>query len=252
MSDRAFQIGIGLSLALHLVAAIMLSGPRQATPIVRPPAQAASVRVRLASPPRAAAEAAKPPAVAAPPPKPERERERPERIAETIERAKPKPEPPPEPRIEQKPEPEVAAPEPVDPAAQSILAAAQARETDETPTDAGLPGPAPAADLPNARSSQADDASRLARYVEEVRARIEARKRYPAMARKRSVEGRVVARVEIRADGRVSAIDFDGGAPALLRRATDEAIRSAAPYPAPPAGAMTIELPVDYSLRDAS
>lgn len=254
MSDRAFQIGIGLSLALHLAAAIMLSGPRQATPIVRPPAQAASVRVRLASPPRAAAEAAKPPAVAAPPPPPPhpRERERPERVVQKLEPAQPETAPPPEPRIEQRAEPEVDAPEPVDPAAQTRLAAAQARESDEAPTEIGVPSPALAADLPDARPSDADDPSRLARYVDEVRARIEARKRYPAMARKRSVEGRVVARVEIRADGRVAAIEFDGGAPPLLRRATDEAIRSAAPYPAPPAGAMTIELPVDYALRDAS
>ncbi len=250
MSDRAFKIGIGLSLALHLAAAIVLSGPRWATPIVRPPAPEASVRVRLASPPRAEAAEAKPPAVAAPPPPRERERERPERVVEKIERAKP--EPAPEPVVEQKAAPEVDTPEPVDAAAQTLLAAAQASDSEEVPTDAGAPGPAPAADLPNALPSEADDPSRLARYVEEVRARIEARKRYPAMARKRSVEGRVVARVEIRADGRVSAIEFDGGAPALLRRATDEAIRSAAPYPAPPAGAMTIELPVDYSLRDAS
>lgn len=243
MSDRAFQIGIGLSFALHLVAAILLSGPRWATPIVRPPAQAASVRVRLASPPRAEAAEAKPPAVAAPPPV--RERKRPERPVKNLEQAKLRPEPEPEPIVEKKADP-------VEAATQTLLAAAQARESDEVPTDAGVPGPAPAADLPNALPSEADDPSRLARYVEAVRARIEARKRYPAMARKRSVEGRVVARVEIRADGRVSAIEFDGGAPALLRRATDEAIRSAAPYPAPPAGAMTIELPVDYSLRDAS
>ena len=251
MSDRAFQIGIGLSLALHLVAAAMFSRPRWATPIVRPPEQAASVRVRVASPSRAeAAAVSNPPAFAAPPPP--RERERPERVVKRIEQAEPDTEPAQEPVVEQKTEAEVEAPEAIEAAAQTLLAAAGASESDAVPTDAGVPGPAPAADLPNALPSEADDPSRLARYVEEVRARIEARRRYPAMARKRSVEGRVVARVAIRADGRVSAIEFDGGAPALLRRATDEAIRSAAPYPAPPAGAMTIELPVDYSLRDAS
>lgn len=250
MSDRAFQLGIGLSLALHVVAAIVLSGPQWATPIVRPPAQAASVRVRLASPQRAAAATeANPPAVAAPPPA----RERPERTAKRVElkneHARPQAEP--EPLVEARTE----APEPGPPDApptQTLAAASPASTPNELATESGVPGPSPAADLPSARPATEDDASRLARYVEEIRARIEARKRYPAMARKRSVEGRVVARVVIRADGRVSAVEFDGGAPALLRRATDDAIRAAAPYPAPPAGAMTIELPVDYSLRDAS
>lgn len=229
MSDRAFQIAIGLSLALHGIAAMALSGPRFTTPINPPPAQAPSVRLRLAGPPQVEAEnATTPPKVAAAPLRPELE---PALEASPIE---PEPRPP-----ESAPTEMLAA---VDPAASS---------NDARP-DGEISGASDSADLPSTRPSTEDEPNRLARYVEAVRERIEARKRYPSMARKRAVEGRVVARVAIRADGRVSAVEFDGGAPALLRRATDDAIREAAPYPAPPAGALTIELPVDYSLRDAS
>lgn len=91
-----------------------------------------------------------------------------------------------------------------------------------------------------------------ARYIESVRTAVQARKHYPPLARKRSVEGRVVARLAIRADGRIQTIEFEQGAQPLLRRATQDAIRAAEPYPAPPEGAVTIELPIDYSLRDAS
>jgi len=246
MSDRAFPIAVGLSLALHGIAAIALAGPRVATPIVPPPAQAPSVRVRLAGPPQVeAASDSRPPTVAAAPPR----RERTERIDENVEPERPQPAPepvldagPPDPEarsLESAPTTTLAA---VDPEAASNAARSEARFSD----------PSGSADLPSTRPSAEDESNRLARYVEAVRERIEARKRYPSMARKRAVEGRVVARVAIRADGRVSAVEFDGGAPALLRRATDDAIREAAPYPAPPAGALTIELPVDYSLRDAS
>ena len=97
-----------------------------------------------------------------------------------------------------------------------------------------------------------DSQDRLASYVETVRRRIQDRRRYPPLARKRAVEGRIVARLAIRADGRIESVEFRDSAPRLLRRATDDAIRKAAPYPVPPGGALTIELPVDYSLRDAS
>jgi protein TonB len=246
MSDRAFPIAIGLSLALHGILTIALSGPRFATPIVPPPAQAPSVRVRLAGPPQVeVASETRPPTVAAAPPRLERT----ERIEKKIEPERPQPEP--EPVLEASPpDPDIR---PLESTPTETLAAVDPEASSSTarPAD-GVPDTSGSADLPSTRPSSEDESNRLARYVEAVRERIEARKRYPSMARKRAVEGRVVARVAIRADGRVSAVEFDGGAPALLRRATDDAIREAAPYPAPPAGALTIELPVDYSLRDAS
>ena len=92
---------------------------------------------------------------------------------------------------------------------------------------------------------------RLSRYVATIRARIQDRKHYPALARKRSVEGRVVARIAIGVDGQIAAVELDGGSHQLLRTATAAAIRASAPYPAPPDGAITIELPIEYALRDA-
>jgi protein TonB len=249
MSDRALRIGVGLSLALHVLAAVGLSGPRFATPILRPPAQAPAVRVRLSGPPRISTPIAveRPSVAAAPParleksPKPKKPASRPEE---------------PRPRPTTRPVPEPVAPEPEsiveEPAPQTLAAVDPEASPRAAQPAGGRPGEAESADLPSDRASDEEEANRLARYVETVRARIEARKRYPSMARRRAVEGRVVARVAIRADGELTGIEFDGAAPALLRRATDDAIRAASPYPAPPAGALTIELPVDYSLHDAS
>lgn len=106
--------------------------------------------------------------------------------------------------------------------------------------------------IARATGAEGEDEDRLARYVESLRSRVEGRKRYPPLARKRSVEGRVIARLVIRADGDLDSLELRGTNSPLLRRATRDAIRSAAPYPAPPDGALTIELPIDYSLRDAS
>lgn len=233
MTDRAFQIAVACSLVVHAIAALVLAGTNPTTRVVPPPAQPAAVRVRLAEAAKPAAPAR--PAVSAAPSRVERA----VAAEPPISSARPQPTPAPQ------PDPQ--------PAAQAAVAALDFEPSLSVATDSdGLPDEAEPADLPSAQASVEDDSNRLARYVEEVRRRIEARKRYPAMARKRAVEGRVVARVEIGADGRIATIAFEGGAPPLLRRATDEAIRAGEPYPAPPAGALTIELPVDYSLRDAS
>ncbi len=244
MPDRAFQIAVGLSLALHGIAALALADANGTTRLVLPPEPAKGVRVRLAGPPQVEAPSVSaPPPVAAAPPR----RERPE----PVERPRPAERPEPAPLPDPKPaEPEASPPESAPTPALAALDLGHGAP--DAATGSGAPDATGTAELPSTRTAQADASNRLARYVDEVRRRIEARKRYPAMARKRAVEGRVVARVEIRADGRVAGIEFDGGAPALLRRATGDAIRAAAPYPAPPAGAVTIELPVDYSLRDAS
>jgi|JI10StandDraft_1071094.scaffolds.fasta_scaffold130724_3 protein TonB len=249
MSDRALRIGVGLSLALHVLAAVGLSGPRFATPILRPPAQAPAVRVRLSGPPEISTPiAADRPPVAAAPPSARPESPIPKKPATRPEETSPRP--------TTRPVPEPVAPEPesivAEPARQNLAAVDPEVSPRAARPAGGRPGEADSAHLPSDRASAEEEANRLARYVEAVRARIEARKRYPSMARKRAVEGRVVARVAIRADGELTGIEFDGAAPALLRRATDDAIRAASPYPAPPAGPLTIELPVDYSLRDAS
>lgn len=235
MPDRSLQICVGLSLAIHLIASVGLSGERGETKLVRPPTAAAPVRVRLAGPPSepAATEGARPNASAAPP-----------RTEPAPSRPKP---------VTRKPEAEsvVATPAPENPPIELAALDAQPFMSDEA-VDSGSPSPTAPDRLPGESASEEDEEDRLARYVDAIRTRVHDRKHYPPLARKRAVEGRVVARVAIRADGSLTAVEFDGKAPPLLRRATEDAIRSAAPYPAPPAGAMTIELPVEYSLHDAS
>lgn len=249
MSDRSLQICVGLSLAIHLLASLGFSGERWETTVVRPPAAAPPVRVRLAGPPSepARTERARP-NVSAAPPRAEPVPSRPKAVVPEPDREPdPQPAPLPTPALEAI----VAAPAPETPPTELAALDAQPLASDEA-IDGGSPSSTAPDRLPGESTAEEDEEDRLARYVEAIRSRVQDRKHYPPLARKRAVEGRVVARVAIHADGSLTAVEFDGKAPPLLRRATEDAIRSAAPYPAPPAGAMTIELPVEYSLRDAS
>lgn len=243
MSDRALQICIGLSLAIHLVVSVGLSGGRWSTPVLTPPTPAPTVRVRLAGPPAAKTrEMAALPSVSANPPRPRPERAKPKpKPAEVV----PVPVPVPAPQLVVEPAPSEVAPT-------ELAALDVSNPAAETSSHGGGTSESAPDALPGHGQTAEEEENLLARYVEEIRARIQRRKHYPPLARKRSVEGRVIARVAIRADGRLTAVEFDPTAPPLLRRATDDAIRSAAPYPAPPAGDITIEFPVEYSLRDSS
>jgi protein TonB len=87
-----------------------------------------------------------------------------------------------------------------------------------------------------------------ARYVAEIRARIQAEKRYPSLARRRSITGRVVVRLKIAEDGALESIHIANKPHRILKKATQSAIRRASPFPAPPGGAKTIEFAVDYDL----
>lgn len=245
MADRALPIAIALSLAIHLLAVLGLSQTSLSIDAARPSHASPPVSLRLASGPKSSR------------PHPTRESEqRVEREAEQgVERAAvPRPTSPNKSvrRTEPRPEPEPAPPKASPPSTAS--AAVGSPEAPSRPTAReGVSQEDPIEPNEGPSSPEAADPDdRLARYVESIRARIEEAKRYPRLARKRAVEGRVVARVAIRADGGIGNVEFDGAAPALLRRATDRAIRSSVPYPPPPAGEITIEFPIDYSLRDAS
>jgi len=261
MKDRALRNGIATSLGLHVLLGIAVAWLGQhAAPALPKPAATEILYVRLAGPktkvidaeagrgvamPRRGAAKALPP-VSAPPPE-----------ARPVEPEAPKPtvKPPPEPAPEPTPE--------ADPIASPVAVASRA-DSSASRADAGSSagsergsvdeagGTSGGGAMGRATGGGGDEENRLARYVEAIRSRIQTYKRYPPLARKRSVEGRVVARVAIRADGRIATIDFESGAQPLLRRATDDAIRGAAPYPAPPDGEITIEFPIDYSLREAS
>lgn len=86
-------------------------------------------------------------------------------------------------------------------------------------------------------------------YVAEVRRRIEAKKRYPSLARRKREEGRVVARVSIDSGGELRGVELDGNAPLSLRRATRSAIHGASPFPVPPRGELLVEISVLWKVR---
>jgi TonB family protein len=126
-------------------------------------------------------------------------------------------------------------------------------ETAAVVQDAGASDPSSANESESIATSEAlstrgEDESELARYVALVRTRIDANKVYPAIARRRGVEGRVVARVRIDAAGRVLSLDTASGSSAVLGRSARDAIEAAAPFPPPPGGEFELEIPLQYSL----
>ncbi|MDY6906519.1 MAG: energy transducer TonB [Thermodesulfobacteriota bacterium] len=90
-------------------------------------------------------------------------------------------------------------------------------------------------------------------YFEMIRLKIESRKQYPDAARKQNHEGRVNVRFLITSDGMVSSLEIAKEARhELLNKAALEAVRSAAPFPRPPAdmfdGPLRIEVTVMFQL----
>jgi len=69
--------------------------------------------------------------------------------------------------------------------------------------------------------------------------------RYPRVARARGIEGVVVLRFDIRADGSVGPVAVVGGADELLAEAARAAVRRAAPFASSPG---TVKLPVQFAL----
>lgn len=176
-----------------------------------------------------------PPAPVAPPPPVE---SRPPAPTPTAQQ--PVVEPVVEPEIVAQPEP-APVPQPVE------VAVATPPETLPLPTVSAAVPPEPVAAPPS--GIQRDE---IAEYVETVSSLIRDQKRYPKLARKRKIEGRVLVVVKIAPDGELSALNLDDDAPRVLGRATEAAIRRAAPFPTPPGGAKTIEIEIEYTLRDVS
>jgi TonB family protein len=86
---------------------------------------------------------------------------------------------------------------------------------------------------------------RAAVDVEAIRAAVQAAATYPRLARERGIEGTVVVRFAILADGSVGELAVVGPADEILGEAARAAVRRAAPF-ASPAG--TVKLPVEFSL----
>ena len=88
----------------------------------------------------------------------------------------------------------------------------------------------------------------LAAYVARVQRMIDAEKSYPAIARRRGIEGVVTVRLAIDAAGALERTALVGRPPEILARSTREAVGRAGPFPPPPAGALQIEFPVRYEI----
>ncbi len=112
--------------------------------------------------------------------------------------------------------PEIAKPEPISPAA-----AEAATETATAPVNSMV----------------------RRRYLEELFARIESHKEYPALARRRRLEGEVLVSLRIESDGSLAELSIAGGVP-RLREAARKAVERSLPLPPPPDPG---ELPLSFS-----
>lgn len=157
--------------------------------------------------------------------------------------------PPPPAPIAKRPPPPVLAPKPVLVEAVPIAPAAAVSDPAEAEVAAALPAVgAPDSSPPPEAVSPGVDEREVARYVALVRTRVDARKVYPAIARRRGLEGRVVARLRIDGSGRLLHLDTVDGSSAVLGRSARDAIEAAAPFPPPPDGEFELEIALQYSL----
>ena len=90
-------------------------------------------------------------------------------------------------------------------------------------------------------------------YVEALRRRVEGRLAYPAVARRRGLEGTVEVEIRIDAAGRLAGLEVLAAPADSLRAAAVRAIEGALPLPPPPGGApvLVVRLPVRFKLADA-
>ncbi|MCR9094188.1 MAG: TonB family protein [bacterium] len=220
-NDRnpVFAIALAISLVAHAAAAWFLSDRTSVRRVDF--GEEKVVAVRLFQPAPAVPEPA-----AAPPPPP----------------VEPAPPPPPKPRpVEKQPEPKpvpetvrVAAAEPVE----------TVRQTPTLPDVSAAPPSEPAPIAP-----QGVDRDERAEYVDYASNLVERQQRYPRLARKRKITSDVLVEIEIGPDGEVDAIRSRSDAPRVLLRATEEAIRRAAPFRPPPGGAIVFLQKLAYDLE---
>ena len=163
-----------------------------------------------------------------------------------------KPEPPPEPEPEPVPKPAPKpAPKPVKPAPKPVVEAPQ--PADEAPSEAstgtnGLAASGGAGGVSNAGGNAAlgDESTALALIVREI----EAHKRYPRRARQTGIEGRVVLTVDIDENGVVRSVAVgEKHNSVLLNRAALQAADGLVGKKLPLAKAMTVSVPVVFTLK---
>jgi len=90
-------------------------------------------------------------------------------------------------------------------------------------------------------------------YFSMVRMKIERHKKYPYVARKRQIEGRVRLRFVIKPDGTVSAVELlERCRHSILNEAALKAVKESSPFPTPPkhlfSGPVTLEISIVFEL----
>ena len=104
-------------------------------------------------------------------------------------------------------------------------------------------------DLGRADGSSLENYNTSDTYLEMVRLRIESRKSYPPQARAAFKEGRVVVRFTITTDGGVRSVDLRKSSNTkVLDEAALQAVRSAAPFPAPPRHLFKGDIPLELTI----
>lgn len=131
-----------------------------------------------------------------------------------------------------------AAPTAVPPTAVAAISASAAPLTGNTGTVAWTPP----VESGGVQSTAAD-------YLDMVRWRVESHKAYPAAARRRQIQGRVVVRFVIASDGRVSEVFVvTPSRYRLLNEAAAAAVISAAPFPSLPSHLFSGPLPLEIGI----
>ncbi len=112
-----------------------------------------------------------------------------------------------------------------------------------------VPWAPPAAAAGDAGAAEAGSGTSADDYFEMVRWRVESRKEYPAAAKRRNMQGRVVVRFVIDSDGSVGAVSIaEPSRYRLLNEAAMAAVASAAPFPRPPAHLFGGPLPLEIGI----
>jgi protein TonB len=220
----AVVVSVGLHAALFLTGGARLGAPEA-------PAQESYRATRVTFTSEAPAEAAVPaPASAEPrpePPKPEQPR--------------PKPEPK---KVRPKPVPKAVS-EPAQEAQEEPVTPAEPSPNESAVEASPSPPPSAAKGAASPNEAQLTEKEKEA-YLAKLLAHIERHKRYPRVARRRGLEGRVAVSFLLTGGGQVENLRTEGGY-ALLGRAAEAAIHESLPLPAPPEG-MELPLSIDFGM----
>lgn len=154
----------------------------------------------------------------------------------------PVPEPEPEREAERVPEP---VPEPAPEPPEETPPLAQAVATPPTASSSAAPPPSAAKGANSPDEMQLTERDKEA-YLARLLAHIERHKRYPRVARRRGLEGRVEVSFRLLGAGNIEGLKAEGTL-GPLRRAAEAAVRDSVPLPVPPEG-MQLPLEVRFGM----